>query len=189
MIPRCLCFCSLQRKELEVSFRRSLGTRGRSPHFCNFVHKVDLHTRYDTGYARTGSGSDEEDGRDSLLSEGTDGDILAQWRKSRLSNSGTEGRPGSPTSLDGRPRDGDVTSFNNGGTEDEDALSVSLLVNHLVNSDGESVRRPESMMPGDSEHEGRRGRFHSKRKNSVSKTGARSGPVKGVISRHSASGG
>ncbi|XP_076452918.1 uncharacterized protein LOC143288392 isoform X1 [Babylonia areolata] len=119
------------RKELEGSFRRSVGTRGRSPHFCNFVQKAGLHVRPDSAQARTGGGGSdaEEDGRNSLASsEATDNDILAQWRKGRLSNSGTEGRPGSPTSLDGRSRDPGVTSGSNmAGSEDEDVMSAKMI--------------------------------------------------------------
>ncbi|XP_076452919.1 uncharacterized protein LOC143288392 isoform X2 [Babylonia areolata] len=120
-----------KRKELEGSFRRSVGTRGRSPHFCNFVQKAGLHVRPDSAQARTGGGGSdaEEDGRNSLASsEATDNDILAQWRKGRLSNSGTEGRPGSPTSLDGRSRDPGVTSGSNmAGSEDEDVMSAKMI--------------------------------------------------------------
>ncbi|XP_070203814.1 uncharacterized protein [Littorina saxatilis] len=105
-----------KRKELEGVYRRSNGVRGRSAHFCNFVSKAGMHSRLEGAHARTGS--DDEYGLD-YTSEAKYQDLLAQWRRQRgLTGSGTEGRPGSPTSMDGRNGLRDVN--------DDDAMSVKI---------------------------------------------------------------
>ena len=57
------------------------GVQGKSPHFCNFVQKVDLKNRYDATSEHAqddGNGDLDNSSMDSLQ---TDKDLLAQWRK------------------------------------------------------------------------------------------------------------
>ncbi|KAL3858031.1 hypothetical protein ACJMK2_012647 [Sinanodonta woodiana] len=113
-----------KRSDLQYLPRHNYVYRGRAPHFCNFVYQVQLHERSldrpDT--ARTGNsdyGSERE-----LLEEFVAGRRIGQWRKdsnasssnSTLTvdcaaprfenynkgsvNSGTEGRPVSPSSTE-----------------------------------------------------------------------------------------
>ncbi|KAK7087151.1 uncharacterized protein [Littorina saxatilis] len=110
------------RKELEGVYRRSNGVRGRSAHFCNFVSKAGMHSRLEGAHARTGS--DDEYGLD-YTSEAKYQDLLAQWRRQRgLTGSGTEGRPGSPTSMDGRNGLRDVN--------DDDAMSAKMIPTIII---------------------------------------------------------
>ncbi|KAK3587653.1 hypothetical protein CHS0354_032859 [Potamilus streckersoni] len=125
-----------KRSDLQYLPRHNYVYRGRAPHFCNFVYQVQLHERSldrpDT--ARTGD-SDHGSERE-LIEELVAGRRIGQWRKnSNARNSGTEGRPVSPSSTEDSVDDASLLRDNHfinphsiAGTKSyKDSLSLSTL--------------------------------------------------------------
>ncbi|XP_071092768.1 uncharacterized protein [Haliotis cracherodii] len=100
------------RKELQILTKSNFVVRGIKPHFCNFIQGVQLHERDVNSRPRSrqdgGADDDDNDGYDHGTVVSTDAISLGQWRH-RTSGSGTEGRPGSPSSV-GDGLDDDVSS-------------------------------------------------------------------------------
>ncbi|KAL4223888.1 hypothetical protein ACF0H5_017351 [Mactra antiquata] len=123
------------RRELQYIPRPSYVYRGHTPHFCNFVQQVSLHSRQANCTDSTGIPDSEFDDEEFIM-ESADGRLINKYRKSSTASSrgslhgltqvpnlddyecdtgpdsipeikedtqpsGTEGRPGSPSSLDG----------------------------------------------------------------------------------------
>ncbi|XP_046550428.1 uncharacterized protein LOC124260208 isoform X2 [Haliotis rubra] len=124
------------RKELQILTKSNFVVRGIKPHFCNFVQGVQLHERdiNTQPNSRHGDGGDDNDDYDNgTVVESTDGISLGQWRHHRSSRSGTEGRPGSPSSV-GDGLEDDMSSKLN-----TDALPRSLYgakINTDLDGDG-----------------------------------------------------
>ncbi|XP_052256546.1 uncharacterized protein LOC127861814 isoform X9 [Dreissena polymorpha] len=90
---------------------RASTYKGHTPHFCNFVHQMQLHSKALNGTDSTGIPYSELGDDLTFVGESTEGKLVNKYRKnSNARVSGTEGRPGSPSSLDGESRHGDDDS-------------------------------------------------------------------------------
>ncbi|XP_052256478.1 uncharacterized protein LOC127861814 isoform X2 [Dreissena polymorpha] len=121
---------------------RASTYKGHTPHFCNFVHQMQLHSKALNGTDSTGIPYSELGDDLTFVGESTEGKLVNKYRKNSNASSdgsinrgltkspkledyehdsipetkedhvvsGTEGRPGSPSSLDGESRHGDDDS-------------------------------------------------------------------------------
>ena len=55
--------------------------RGHVPHFCNFVHKLQLHNKQVSSTDSTGVPDSEFADEIDLIAESVDGSLIGQWRK------------------------------------------------------------------------------------------------------------
>ena len=55
--------------------------RGHVPHFCNFVHKLQLHNKQIGSTDSTGVPDSEFADEIDLIAESVDGSLIGQWRK------------------------------------------------------------------------------------------------------------
>ncbi|XP_052800181.1 uncharacterized protein LOC128231412 isoform X12 [Mya arenaria] len=100
------------RGELQYVQRPS-SSRGHRPHFCNFVHQMHLHNKKTDETESTGVPDSEASENVDFIMESAEGRLINKYRKdSNHRLSGTEGRPGSPSSLDGDSCHGDVEDGN-----------------------------------------------------------------------------